>query len=77
MLVGIVLGVMFRSLSSFVQRLLDPNEFYVLQNRLFATFSGVDHTLLTVSALAVAGATAALWRLRPRSTCWRSAATWP
>jgi iron complex transport system permease protein len=63
-LVGIVLGVMFRSLSSFVQRLLDPNEFYVLQNRLFATFSGVDHTLLTVSALAVAGATVALWRLR-------------
>jgi iron complex transport system permease protein len=55
---------MFRSLSSFVQRLLDPNEFYVLQNRLFATFSGVDHTLLTMSALAVAGATVALWRLR-------------
>ena len=43
-LVGIVLGVMFRSLSSFVQRLLDPNEFYVLQDRLFATFSGVDRT---------------------------------
>jgi iron complex transport system permease protein len=63
-LVGIVLGVMFRSLSSFVQRLLDPNEFSVLQNRLFATFSGVDHTLLTVSALTVAGATVALWRLR-------------
>ena len=63
-LVGIVLGVLFRSLSSFVQRLLDPNEFYVLQDRLFATFSGVDRSLLAVSALAVAVATAALWRMR-------------
>lgn len=63
-LVGIVLGVLFRSLSSFVQRLLDPNEFYVLQDRLFATFSGVDRTLLGVSALAVVVATVALWRMR-------------
>lgn len=63
-LVGIVLGVLFRSLSSFVQRLLDPNEFSVLQDRLFATFSGVDRTLLAVSVLAVAVATAALWRMR-------------
>lgn len=35
-LVGIVFGVFFRSLSGFMQRVLDPNEFAVLQDTLFA-----------------------------------------
>ena len=63
-LVGIVLGVLFRSLSTFVARLLDPNEFLVLQDRLFASFTGVDRTLLAVSVVAVAAVSAALWRMR-------------
>jgi iron complex transport system permease protein len=65
-LVGIVLGVLFRSLSSFVQRLLDPNEFFVLQDRLFASFTRVDGTLLVVSAVLVAAVSAAAWRIRSR-----------
>ena len=36
MLVGIIFGLLFRSLSSFVVRLIDPNEFLVLQDRMFA-----------------------------------------
>ncbi len=31
MLVGIVFGILFRSLSSFLQRILDPSEFLILQ----------------------------------------------
>jgi iron complex transport system permease protein len=65
-LVGIVVGVLFRSLSTFVQRLLDPNEFLVLQDRLFASFGGVDRTLLAVSIVAVVAVSAALWRMRWR-----------
>jgi iron complex transport system permease protein len=65
-LVGIVLGVLFRSVSSFLQRLLDPNEFYVLQDRLFASFTRVDPTLLLVSAGLVAAVTAVAWRIRSR-----------
>ena len=38
MLVGIIFGLLFRSLSSFVIRLIDPNEFLVLQDRMFANF---------------------------------------
>src|SRR5690606_16034776 len=37
-LVGIVFGVFFRSLSNFMQRLLDPNAFQVLQDSFFASF---------------------------------------
>lgn len=53
MLVGIVFGVLFRSITSFLVRLIDPNEFMVLQDRLFASFNLVAQELLAVAALAV------------------------
>lgn len=56
-LVGIIFGVLFRSLSGFMQRVLDPNEFMVLQDTLFASFNTIDSTLLAVSATIVALAT--------------------
>ncbi|MBM7327856.1 iron chelate uptake ABC transporter family permease subunit, partial [Agrobacterium sp. S2] len=52
-LVGIVFGVFFRSLSGFMQRVLDPNEYTVLQDVLFASFNSIDPTLLTVSAIII------------------------
>jgi iron complex transport system permease protein len=52
-LVGIVFGIFFRSLSSFMQRLLDPGAFNVLQDTLFASFATVDPTLLGVSVVVV------------------------
>ena len=66
MLVGIIFGLLFRSLSSFVIRLIDPNEFLVLQDRMFANFNSVRLELLPV-ALAVMGAVSLmLWRMRSR-----------
>ena len=56
MLVGIIFGLLFRSLSSFVIRLIDPNEFLVLQDRMFANFNSVRLELLLPVALAVMGA---------------------
>ena len=41
-LVGIVFGVLFRSLSGFLQRIIYPTEFLVFQDRLFASFNRVD-----------------------------------
>lgn len=64
LLVGLILGVLFRSLSSFMQRLIDPNEFAVLQDSFFASFNGVDPALLGVSTVLVALATAVAWRIR-------------
>lgn len=63
MLVGIVFGVLFRSLASFMMRLIDPNEFVVLQDRLFASFNLMQHQLVAVSALVVLGVSVVLWRL--------------
>lgn len=62
-LVGIVFGVFFRSLSGFMQRVLDPNEFAVLQDTLFASFNSIDSTLLAVSAAIVGGVTVVGLRL--------------
>ncbi len=55
LLTGVVLGVLFRSLASFLQRLIDPNEFIFLQDRFFASFNNPDQELLLVSFLLTLG----------------------
>lgn len=62
-LVGIIFGVFFRSLSSFMQRMLDPNAFQVLQDSFFASFSTIDPTLLGFSWAMAGAVTLVLWRL--------------
>jgi len=63
-LVGIVLGVFFRSISAFLQRLIDPNEFTVLQDRLFASFNAVEPDLLIISGVILLAMSVLLWRMR-------------
>ncbi|MCW1931432.1 iron chelate uptake ABC transporter family permease subunit [Pararhodobacter zhoushanensis] len=65
MLVGIVLGTLFRAIAGFLQRIIDPDSFTVLQDRLFANFNTVDPGLLSLSALMVAGLALIVWRLVP------------
>jgi iron complex transport system permease protein len=55
LLTGVVLGVLFRSLASFLQRLIDPNEFIFLQDRFFASFNNPDQELLLVAFLLTLG----------------------
>lgn len=62
-LIGIVFGVFFRSLSGFMQRLLDPNAFQVLQDSLFASFSTIDTPLLGLSWAVFAVLALLLWRM--------------
>jgi len=64
MLVGIIFGLLFRSLSSFMMRLIDPNEFLVLQDRMFASFNSVRTGLLPAALAAVLAATLLLARMR-------------
>ncbi|MFO7262628.1 MAG: iron ABC transporter permease [Bacillaceae bacterium G1] len=54
LLVGIVLGTFFRSATSFMQMLIDPNEFLVIQDRMFASFNNVKTNLLFIALLTVA-----------------------
>ena len=65
-LAGIVLGVFFRSLSSFMQRLIDPNEFQVLQDAMFASFNTFDRSLVWLSGVLLLGAVGVAWGLRRR-----------
>ena len=65
-LAGIVFGVLFRSLSNLMQRLIDPNEFAVLQDTFFASFNAIEPTLLAVSTVATALLSLAGLRLLPR-----------
>lgn len=51
LLVGTVVGTLFRSLSSFMQVLIDPNEFDALQTRLYASFSLVNTKIIIVSII--------------------------
>lgn len=51
LLVGTVVGTLFRSLSSFMQVIIDPNEFDALQAKLFASFSLVNTKILLVSVV--------------------------
>ena len=46
LMIGMILGTLFKSLSTFLQVLMDPNEYDKLQGKLFASFGNVDVSLL-------------------------------
>ncbi len=50
-LTGMILGGLFESLSTFMQVIIDPNEFLIIQDRMFASFNNVNTSLLNVSAI--------------------------
>ena len=53
LLIGMICGTFFRSLSSFMQMVIDPNEYLVLQNKLFASFNNVNVDILFLSIILV------------------------
>ena len=53
LLVGMICGTFFSSLSSFMQIVIDPNEYLVLQNKLFASFSNVNVDILILSIIVI------------------------
>lgn len=48
-LAGMVIGGLFNGLSTFMQVLLDPNEFLILQGKMFASFNNINNDLLWIS----------------------------
>lgn len=63
-LVGVIFGMMFRSLANLVQRMIDPNDYAVVQVISFARFNRVETELLPLAAIVIGAALAAVWRLR-------------
>lgn len=59
-LVGLVLGTMFASMTSFASRMLSPDDYLTLQEVMFASFNTVDASVLTVMAVITALACAAM-----------------
>lgn len=62
LMIGMVLGTFFSSASTFLQVLLDPNEYDKLQGKLFASFGNVDVSLLQLAGLLMAIAIIYLWQ---------------
>lgn len=53
LLIGIIFGTFFSSVTSFLQKLIDPNEFLVIQDKMFASFNNVNSDLLLISLAGV------------------------
>jgi iron complex transport system permease protein len=51
LLIGIIVGTLFGSLSTFMQILIDPNEFLMVQSRMFASFNNIQTDLLLLSVI--------------------------
>ncbi|QGH69314.1 iron chelate uptake ABC transporter family permease subunit [Pseudactinotalea sp. HY158] len=65
-LVGIVFGTFFRSISTFMQRVIDPNESLIITDRLFASFTSVDASLLPYATAGIVLSSLGIWLLRRR-----------
>lgn len=64
LMVGIILGTLFRSASALLQRLLDPNEFSILQSRIFATFTRSAPELIMMSLVIIVIISLIIWHKR-------------
>ncbi|OOX89641.1 iron ABC transporter permease [Campylobacter coli] len=49
MLLGLIFGTLFNTLSSFFEILIDPDEFMVIQGRMFASFDNVAFDVLALA----------------------------
>lgn len=66
LLIGVVFGMLFRGVSTFLQRMLDPDAFAVLQKRFFASFTGVPGELIPPALVLTVAALGIVWADRRR-----------
>jgi iron complex transport system permease protein len=62
LLVGTVMSTLFSSVTSTVQRIMDPNEYETLLVALIASFHKVNSGIISFAVVAVIGVIALLWR---------------
>ncbi|MGP9545617.1 iron chelate uptake ABC transporter family permease subunit [Psychrobacter sp. AOP7-B1-25] len=63
-LVGVIFGVLFRSLSALIARLINPDDFVVVQSASYAQFNTVNPQLLGISLFICAITAIFVWRWR-------------
>ncbi|HCW3116888.1 iron chelate uptake ABC transporter family permease subunit [Citrobacter amalonaticus] len=61
---GLALGTLLRGIANFIQRILNPGEFSVLQDKLFSSFNLVDPSLIFISASMITILLVIIWRMR-------------
>lgn len=57
LLAGVICGTLFRSVFSFLIMIIEPNEFYIVQDKMFASFNQINTDLLLAAGIGVAAAT--------------------
>jgi iron complex transport system permease protein len=62
LLVGIIVGTFFSSISTFFQVLIDPNEFQIVQDRMFASFNNINADLVWLALVIIGLVTIYAWR---------------
>ncbi len=65
-LIGVIFGIFFRSITSLLQRLIDPEEFAVAQAFSYASFNSFNRNLLWPSLAVVLISAVVIWRERHR-----------
>lgn len=64
LLMGVTLGLLFRSLSQLLSRLLDPNSFAIVQGASFANFNTLRADLTILGTVVTLAAAVLCWRAR-------------
>lgn len=64
-LTGVIFGILMRGLATFLQRILDPSEFAIVQTASIASFTAIDPVQLAIAAPLLLAALTAGWRLAP------------
>lgn len=70
-LTGVIFGALFRALTGLMQRMIDPNEYAVIQGGAFARFAHVSPDLLVIAGLACLIALGLAWQMRHRLDIWQ------
>ncbi|WP_269919464.1 iron chelate uptake ABC transporter family permease subunit [Caldifermentibacillus hisashii] len=53
LLIGFIIGTFFDSFSSFMQVLIDPNEFQIVQDRMFASLNNINTDVLLLATVLI------------------------
>lgn len=61
LLLGLIFGTFFGSFTDFMQVLIDPNEFQIIQDRMFASFNNVQTDVFWMAVVITAAALVYLW----------------
>ena len=55
LLIGLILGTLFQTLSQFMQIVIDPNEFSVIEGYMFVSFNKMNSSLLLIASVVLLG----------------------